>query len=135
LAPSISTSFPPPRFGTDDQFAELAKGGDYIGRMQLYTKSKANMKGLIPQGHYGIPESTRKSSTWAPPWTCSRWPAGRRPSTLTDMEALVISYDHESEESRRGRDKFHRIRIRFASTPTSWSFERSPAVLEFSAAS
>jgi len=29
---------PSTQIGTDDQFAELAKGGDYIGRMQLYTK-------------------------------------------------------------------------------------------------
>ena len=57
LAPVNFDQLPSTQIGTDDQFADLAKGGDYIGRMQLYTKTKANLKGLIPQGHYGIPES------------------------------------------------------------------------------
>jgi hypothetical protein len=57
LVPVNLEQLPSTQIGTDEQFTELAKGGDYIGRLQLYTKSKANAKGLIPQGHYGIPES------------------------------------------------------------------------------
>jgi hypothetical protein len=101
MIPVNLDQLPSTQIGTDDQFAELAKGGDYIGRMQLYTKSKANMKGLIPQGHYGIPESDEEIIDLGP--SVDVLPLGRRPKAIdmTDMEALVISYDMESEEFKR----------------------------------
>ena len=82
MVPVNLDQLPSTQIGTDDQFAELAKGGDYIGRMQLYTKSKANMKGLIPHGplrHPGVRRRDHRPGRH--PWTCCRWPAGRRPST------------------------------------------------------
>ena len=105
LAPINLDQLPSTQIGTDDQFAELAKGGDYIGRMQLYTKSKANMKGLIPQGHYGIPESDEEIIDLGT--AVDLLPLARRPKAIdmTDMEALVISYDMESEEFKRVADK------------------------------
>jgi len=92
---------PSTQIGTDDQFTQLAQGGDYIGRMQLYTKSKANLKGLIPQGHYGIPESDEEIIDLET--SVNLLPLARRPKAIdmTDMEALVISYDAESEEFKR----------------------------------
>ena len=101
MVPVNLDQLPSTQIGTDDQFAELAKGGDYIGRMQLFTKSKANMKGLIPSGHYGIPESDEEIIDLGP--SVDLLPLGRRPKAIdmTDMEALVISYDMESEEFKR----------------------------------
>ena len=101
MVPVNLDQLPSTQIGTDDQFAELAKGGDYIGRMQLYTKSKANMKGLIPQGHYGIPESDEEIIDLGD--SVDLLPLARRPKAIdmTDMEALVISYDMESEEFKR----------------------------------
>ncbi len=101
MVPVNLEQLPSTQIGTDDQFAELAKGGDYIGRMQLFTKSKANMKGLIPSGHYGIPESDEEIIDLGP--TVDLLPLARRPKAIdmTDMEALVISYDMESEEFKR----------------------------------
>lgn len=101
LIPLNLDQLPSTQLGTDDQFAELAKGGDYLGRMQLYTKSKANMKGLIPQGHYGIPESDDSIIDLGE--SVDLLPLARRPKAIdmTDMEALVISYDMESEEFKR----------------------------------
>ena len=101
MVPVNLDQLPSTQLGTDDQFAELAKGGDYIGRMQLYTKSKANMKGLIPSGHYGIPESDEEIIDLGP--SVDLLPLARRPKAIdmTDMEALVISYDMESEEFKR----------------------------------
>ena len=97
LVPVNFEQLPSTQLGTDDQFAELAKGGDYIGRMQLYTKSKVNAKGLSPQGHYGIPESDEQIIDLGPSVTIL--PLARRPKAIdmTDMEALVINYDMESE--------------------------------------
>jgi len=101
MVPVNLDQLPSTQIGTDEQFAELAKGGDYLGRMQLYTKSKANMKGLIPQGHYGIPESDEEIIDLGP--SVDVLPLARRPKAIdmTDMEALVISYDMESEEFKR----------------------------------
>jgi hypothetical protein len=101
MVPVNLEQLPSTQIGTDDQFAELAKGGDYIGRMQLFTKSKANMKGLIPSGHYGIPESDEEIIDLGP--SVDLLPLARRPKAIdmTDMEALVITYDMESEEFKR----------------------------------
>jgi hypothetical protein len=101
MVPVNLDQLPSTQIGTDDQFAELAKGGDYIGRMQLYTKSKANMKGLIPSGHYGIPESDEEIIDLDT--SVDVLPLARRPKAIdmSDMEALVISYDMESPEFKR----------------------------------
>ncbi len=97
LVPVNFEQLPSTQLGTDDQFNELAKGGDHIGRLQLYTKSKVNLQGLIAQGHYGIPESDEQIIDLGP--AVDILPLGRRPKAIdmTDMEALVISYDMESE--------------------------------------
>ena len=101
MIPVNLDQLPSTQIGTDDQFAELAKGGDYLGRMQLYTKSKANMKGLIPSGHYGIPESDEEIIDLGQ--SVDLLPLARRPKAIdmTDMETLVISYDMESPEFDR----------------------------------
>jgi len=101
MVPVNLGQLPSTQLGTDDQFAELARGGEYLGRMQLYTKSKANMKGLIPSGHYGIPEGDDEITDLGP--AVNIIPLARRPKAIdmTDMEALVISYDMESEEFKR----------------------------------
>ena len=111
MVPVNLDQLPSTQIGTDDQFAELAKGGDYIGRMQLYTKSKANMKGLIPSGHYGIPESDEEIIDLGD--AVDLLPLARRPKAIdmTDMEALVISYDMESEEFKRIAAKSSRVRF------------------------
>jgi len=92
---------PSTQIGTDDQFAELAKGGDYLGRLKLYTKSKDAIKGLIQDGHYGIPESEKEITDLGD--SVDILPLARRPKAIdmTDMEALVISYDPGSEEFKR----------------------------------
>ena len=101
LVPLNLDQLPSTQLGTDDQFAELAKGGDYLGRMQLYTKGKAVLKNIIPQGHYGIPEGDDEISDLGA--IVNILPLARRPKAIdmTDMEALVISYDMESEEFKR----------------------------------
>ncbi len=101
MVPVNFDQLPSTQIGTDDQFAELAKGGDYIGRLKLYTKSKDAVKGLITDGHYGIPESDDEIIDLGD--SVDILPLGRRPKAIdmTDMEALVISYDMESEEFKR----------------------------------
>jgi len=125
MVPVNLDQLPSTQIGTDDQFAELAKGNDYIGRMQLYTKSKANMKGLIPSGHYGIPESDEEIIDLGP--TVDLLPLARRPKAIdmTDMEALVISYDMESEEFKRIAAKSAESDSHCQYGPSFLVFERS----------
>ena len=57
LVPVDLSQLPSVQVGTDDQFLELAKSSEFIGRLQLFTKGKAINKGLVKPGSYGIPES------------------------------------------------------------------------------
>ena len=95
--------------------------------MQLYTKSKANLKGLIPTGHYGIPESDEEIIDLGD--SVDLLPLARRPKAIdmSDMEALVISYDMESEEFKRIAAEVKPSPIPTASTaPASWSTSGAP---------
>jgi len=125
LVPINLDQLPSTQIGTDDQFAELAKGGDYIGRMQLYTKSKVNQKGLIPSGHYGIPESDEEIIDLGP--SVDLLPLARRPKAIdmTDMEALVISYDMESPEFKRIETKSAEADSHCQYGPSFLVYERS----------
>ena len=41
LVPANFNQLPSTQVGTDDQFMELAKASEFLGRLQLYTKGKA----------------------------------------------------------------------------------------------
>ena len=125
MVPVNLDQLPSTQIGTDDQFAELAKGGDYLARMQLYTKSKANLKGLIPTGHYGIPESDEEIIDLGD--SVDLLPLARRPKAIdmSDMEALVISYDMESEEFKRIAAKSTESDSHCQYGPSFLVFERS----------
>jgi len=101
LVPLDLEQLPSTQIGGDDLYSELAKGGDYLGRMQLFTKGKAVDKGLIPPGHYGIPDSDEEIIDLGT--SVDLIPLARRPKAIdmNDSEALVISYDMESPEFKR----------------------------------
>jgi hypothetical protein len=101
LTPVNLDQLPSTQIGTDDQFAEMSQGGDYLGRMQLYTAGKAVNKGLIPSGNYGVPDGDSDIIDLGK--SVDLIPLARRPKAIdmTDTEALVISYDMESEEFKR----------------------------------
>jgi hypothetical protein len=101
LVPVNLEQLPSTQIGTADQFAELARGGEYLGRMQLYTKGKAVNKALIPPGHYGVPEGDEEIIDLGV--SVDLIPLARRPKAIdmTDSEALMISYDMESAEFKR----------------------------------
>lgn len=42
---------PSVQIGTDEDFAEISKSGDFLGRLQLFTKGKAVNRGLVRPGH------------------------------------------------------------------------------------
>ncbi len=132
LVPVNLDQLPSTQIGTDDQFAELAKGGDYINRLKLYTKSKDAIKGLIADGHYGIPLSDEEIIDLGE--SVDVLPLARRPKAIdmTDMEALVISYDMESEEFKRIAAKSAESESHCQYGPSFLVYERSTGrFLEF----
>jgi hypothetical protein len=97
LVPVNLNQLPSTQLGTDEQFADLAKGSDFLGRLQLFTKSKVNQQGLIPQGHYGIKESEEEIIDLGT--SVDILPLARRPKAIDmrDMQAIVVSYDRASK--------------------------------------
>lgn len=77
--------------------AELTKSGEYLDRIQLFTKGAAIDKGLIPPGHYGVPngdDSIRDLGTEIDilPLVCRA-----KALDLRDKDAIVTNYDPTSE--------------------------------------
>ena len=91
---------PSTQVGTDDQFNDLAKSADYIGRLQLFTKGKAVNKGQVRPGHYGIPEGEEVIDLGD---TIDIVPLAKRPKALdmSDMDAIITKYDPEDAEFKR----------------------------------
>jgi hypothetical protein len=101
LVPVDFNQLPSTQVGTDDQFAELTKSTEYIGRLQLYTKGKAINKGLVRPGHYGIPETDEEVIDLGD--SIDLVPLTRRPKAIdmTDTDAVIVNYDLESDEFKR----------------------------------
>jgi len=92
---------PSTQVGTDAAFDDLAKGGDFLARLQLYTKGKAIDKGLIKPGHYGIPVSEDEITDLGE--SIDLLVMGRRPKAIdmTDKEAIIVVHDNDSPEFQR----------------------------------
>ena len=95
---------PSTQLGTDDQFADLAKGGDFLGRLQLFTKGEAVNKGLVPPGHYGIPVDADEVEDLSD--TVDIVPLARRSKAIdmNDKDAIITSYDRDCAEFKRIED-------------------------------
>ena len=101
LVPVKLDQLPSTQIGSDDQFADLAKSADYIGRLQLFTKGKAINKKLVGPGNYGVPESDEEVIDLGD--TIDIIPLARRPKAIdmTDSEAIIVNYDPEAKEFKR----------------------------------
>ena len=91
---------PSTQVGSDDQFKELAKGTDFLGRLDLFTKGKLVNKGLVRPGNYGIPEGEGVEDLGP---SVDIVPLARRPKALdmSDTDAIIAVYDPENEEFQR----------------------------------
>jgi hypothetical protein len=92
---------PSTQVGGDEVYDDLAKGGDFLARLQLYTKGKAIDKGLIKPGHYGIPVSEDEIIDLGE--SIDLLVIARRPKAIdmTDKEAIIVVHDHNSAEFQR----------------------------------
>jgi len=100
LVPAFE-NLPSTQLGSDDGFDNLAKGGDFLGRLQLYSKGSAINKELIAPGHWGIPEGDDQITDLGK--TVDLIPLARRPKAidLSDTDAIITNYDMESKEFDR----------------------------------
>ena len=93
-----------PTMGTDADaaFNEVAKGSDFLPRIQLITKGKYVDTGKIAPGHYGVPQAGGEEiqdlgeSIDLIPWAF-------RPKAMdvSDREAIVTSFDVNDDEFKR----------------------------------
>jgi len=104
LVPINFNQLPSTQIGSDDEFKELAKSSEFLGRLQLYTKGKAINKGLVKPGHYGIPEGEEVIDLDD---QIDLYVLARRPKAIdmTDNDALLVSYDPASEEFVRIKEQ------------------------------
>ncbi len=82
----------------------MSKGGNFLGRIQLYSKGSAINHGLVSPGEYGIPEGDeRKSPAWARASTCSPSPDESRPSTCRTWKISASSMTRPTLSSTGSR--------------------------------
>ncbi len=100
LVPAFE-NLPSTQLGSDDGFDDLVKGGDFLGRLQLYSKGSAINKELIAPGHWGIPEGDEQITDLGK--TVDVIPFARRPKAidLSDTDAIIVDYDMVSDEFGR----------------------------------
>jgi len=93
LATLDLTQLPSTQLGSDEAYAELAKGGDFLKYIKLYSKGKDIDKGKIRPGRWGIPESEDEIIDLGD--SIDVLPLARRPKALdmSDKTAIVMSYD------------------------------------------
>jgi hypothetical protein len=83
--------------GSDEDFADLAKGGDFLGRLQLCGKGKYIDKGLIRPGHYGIPESADEIEDLGNSVDVIPFARKAKAVDMRDKDAIITSYDKNSD--------------------------------------
>lgn len=85
------------QLASDDQFNDLAKGSDFLGRLQLYTKGAAVNKRLVAPGEYGIPEA--EDEVFKLGDSVDLLPLARRPKAIdmSDKDAIITNYDPNSD--------------------------------------
>ena len=131
LVPVNLDQLPSTQIGSDDQFAELAKSADYLGRLTLFTKGKAVNRKLVGPGNYGIPNGEEVDDLGD---TIDIIPLARRPKAIdmTDNEAIIANYDPDSAEFKRIAAKSLEKESHCMYGPSSLVFERSRGLfLEF----
>ena len=123
LATIDLNQLPSTQLGSDDAYADLAKGGEFLGYIKLCNSDKYVKRNLIPNGHFGIPRSKDEIDDLGE--TIDFLPLARRPKAIDmgDLSAIITSYDEES-------DVFKAIRARSTETGSACQWGTSFLVLE-----
>ena len=100
LVPVVKSNLPVST-QNNEVFQDLAKSAAFLGRLQLYSKGAAIMKGLIGSGEFGIPEGDEKITVLG--GKLDAVVLARRPKALdiSDTNAIVQSFDPNSADFKR----------------------------------
>lgn len=92
---------PSVQLGTDADFGAITTAGAFLGRLQLFTKGKLINRKIIQPGCWGIPEGDDQVTDLGE--NINLLVFARRPKALdmSDTDALVVSYDVNSDEFKR----------------------------------
>jgi hypothetical protein len=99
------SQLPSTQIGSDEAFAELSKGGEFLGYLKLCTNDKYTKRGKILPGHWGIPGPDDTIVDLGD--SIDILPLARRPKAIdiADQSAIVVSYDESSPEFKRISDR------------------------------
>lgn len=95
LAAVDFSQLPSTSIGSQSTFDDLAKGADFLGRLQLFGKGKYVDKGLVRPGHYGIPVSADECIDLGP--SVDILALARRPKAIDMSGKPVISIFDEND--------------------------------------
>jgi hypothetical protein len=100
LVPVVASSLPVSTVNAE-AYESLATSVDFLGRLQLYSKGAAIMKGLIGSGEFGIPAGDEKIIVLGP--QLDALVLARRPKALdiSDTKAIIQSFDPGTDEFKR----------------------------------
>ena len=128
VVPVTFNQLPSTQFGSDDQFIELAKSTEFLGRLQLYTKGKAINKGQVKPGHYGIPEGEDVIDLGD---QIDLYVLARRPKAIdmTDTDAVLVNYEPGSPEFERIKEQSMEKESHCMFGPSFLVFERTTKLL------
>lgn len=90
------SQLPSTSVGAVETFDNLAKGANFLGRLQLFgSNSKQCQKGLIKPGHFGIPVSDDEVVDLGA--TCDVLPLARRPKAIDMSDSPVVTCYNEND--------------------------------------
>lgn len=95
------SKLPSTQLGSDAGFDELAKGGDFLARLQLCSKDKYVQKELISPGTWGIPEGDDEITVLSKSVDVVPFARRAKAIDMSDREAIVTNYDMTSDEFKR----------------------------------
>lgn len=82
-------------------FDEVAKGSDYLPRLQLITKGKYVDKGKIPPGHWGVPTIGDEITDLGTKIDIIPLVYRAKAMDVSNRELIIVSFDKASDEFKR----------------------------------
>jgi len=80
------------------ELQQISKVGDFLGRIQLYTKGRFIDTGAVAPGHYGIPQAGDEIVDLGDEIDILVFAMRAKAMDVTDSENVVVSTDMHSEE-------------------------------------
>lgn len=123
----LMSNLPSLSMGSRDDFADLSKVGDYLGRIQLYSKGKPVDRKLIQGGHFGVPVSKDEIVDLGESIDVLIWSRRAKAIDMSDKDMIIVSYDRQDPEFQRIEKQSAKKDSKCMYGPSFLVFERSTA--------